>query len=184
MEMMNVHWQKCGNFPFLGWCQFNSDILNNSRLTMYLGPPILRSKINISGVYVIWAGTGNRAILKVGSGIIKDRFRAHLNDPEVLQYYSHGLYATWATIPLSYKSLNPFTPPFKDRMRGTERYLSRVLAPVLLGERFPANVEMVKVNPPEWDPLNPFLRAMNQNRCIQPNRPLGQFRNRKNPFSV
>ena len=167
METMTVHWQKCQQI--LSWCRFNSDILNDSRLTLYLGQPMHRFKIDISGVYVIWAGIRDRKILRVGSGKIIQRFRKHLNDPDVLQYYSHGLYATWATIPLSYKSSNPFpTTPFKDRMRGVERYLSIVLAPVLLGERFPANVEMVAVNPPEWyEPVNPF----------------GQFRKKQaNPF--
>ena len=143
---------------------------------MEIGPPMRKFKFDISGVYVIWAGARDRKVLKVGSGQIIDRFRKHLNDPEVLQYYAHGLYATWATIPLSNKSLNPFIPSSKDRMRGAEKYLSIVLAPILLGERFPANVEMVAVNPPKWDePENPFLRALNRRGNIPPNN--------RNPFS-
>lgn len=188
MEKITLHWEKCNDYPFLGWwCRFNSDILDDSRLTREIGPPMRTYKFDISGVYIIWAGVSNRTILKVGSGIIKDRFRKHLNDPEVLQYYSQGLYATWATIPLFYKSPNPFISPskaFKDRMRGMEKYLSRVLAPVVLGERFPANVEMVEVNPPAWDPpVNPFLRAMSQSRHTQPNGSLEQLRKKQgNPF--
>ena len=165
MEAVTVQWQKCQNN--FSWCRFNSDILNDSRLTMYLGPPMRRSKIESSGVYVIFAGAHNPKILKVGSGKIKQRFREHLNDPEVLQYYAQGLYATWATIPLLRP--NPFKPIYTDRIRGAEKYLSIVLAPVLLGERFPEKVEMVAVNPPVWeDPVNQYLRGVTRNKQVNP----------------
>ena len=181
MESMTIHWQKCNNYLSWGsWCRLDSDLLDDPRLEIRLGRNLygFDTRIGITGVYIIWAGIGdNRAILKVGSGIIKDRLRAHLNDPKVQSYEHKGLYATWATLPLSDRSLNPFRPPFKDRMRGAERFLSIILAPVLLGERFPANVEMIAVNPPEWDePVDPLLRALNRRGNILPNN--------RNPFSL
>ena len=121
MEVVTVQWQKCQNN--FSWCRFNSNILNDSRLTIDLGPSMPWSKIDIIGVYVIFSGTHNPKILKVGSGEIKQRFRKHLNDPEVLQYYAQGLYATWATIPPPYRNLNPFRiTPQNDRVRGAEKF--------------------------------------------------------------
>ena len=181
MEFVTIQWKKCQNN--FSWCRFDSNILNNSRLTIDLGPSRPGSKIDISGIYVIFAGVHNPKILKVGSGKIKQRFREHLKDPEVLQYYAQGLYATWATLPLP--SPNPFKPTYTDRIRGAEKYLSIVLAPVLLGERFPKKVEMVAVNPPVWeDPVNQYLRAgRNRGSYLSANRTPVQFRKKQtNPF--
>lgn len=86
MELMTIHWQKCNNYISLGsWCRLNSDLLDDPRLEISLGRNLygFDTRIGITGVYIIWAGIDNRTILKVGSGIIKDRLRAHLNDPKV-----------------------------------------------------------------------------------------------------
>lgn len=171
METMTVYWQECSRSnPFLRWCELNSDLLNDPRLKINLGRNLygFDTSIGVTGVYIIWAGVSNRTILKVGSGIIKDRFRAHLNDPEVQAYKYKGLYATWASILFVDKPL--------DKQRGVERFLGWLLNPKL-GERFPANVEMVVVNPPEWDPpVHPLLSAMNRRKHIQSNS--------RNPCSV
>ena len=177
---MTVQWQKRNDYPFLdGWCRFNSDILDDPRLEARLETRFGVIRTDIVGVYIIWAGSDNRTILKVGSGIIKDRFRKHLNDPEVLQYYSQGLYATWTTLPISFKP----SGELNDRERGIERFLGLILNPVL-GERFPANVDPIWVNLPAWDPpVNPFLRAISQSRHTQPNGSLEQLRKKqRNPF--
>ena len=169
MEIMNVHWQKCGDFPFLGWCQFNSDLLNDPRLESRLETPFGVLRTDIVGVYIIWAGISNRTILKVGSGIIKDRLQAHLNDLEVQAYKYSGLYATWASTTPFFKS----DGKLDDKKRGIERYLGVWLNPKLT-ERLPNNVDPIWVNLPEWDkPDNPFLRALsgrNQRGYIPPNR--------------
>lgn len=169
MEMMNVHWQKCGNFPFLGWCQFNSDLLEDSRLESRLETPFGVLRTDIVGVYIIWAGIRDRAILKVGSGIIKDRLRAHLRDPEIQAYKYRGLYATWASTTPFFKS----DGKLDNKKRGIEKFLGIWLNPKLT-KRLPNNVDAIWVNLPEWDPpVSPLVRALTE-----------QSRDRKNPFSV
>ena len=150
METMNVHWQKHTDNPFLGWCQLDSDLINDPRLnTAFEG-----IHTDIVGVYIIWTGSNNRTILKVGSGIIKDRFRKYLSAPEVQAYNYEGLYVTWTLISPSFKPEGKLD----GKERGVEKFLGWLLSPKL-GERFPANVEMVAVNPPEWDePVNLYRR--------------------------
>ena len=174
MERMTVHWQKRTDYPFLGWCHLNSDLLDDPRLEICFSGDRYRRGIcvRITGVYIIWAGTDNRTILKVGSGIIKDRLREHFNDPTVQAYKYRGLYATWASFLFVDKSL--------EKQRGVERFLGGLLNPKL-GERFPDNVDPIWVNLPVWDePSDMLLRALsgrNQRDYIQPNKPI-PFRNR------
>ena len=154
METMKVHWQKYTDSPFLGWCRFDSDLLNDPRLEFRLDTAFEGIHTDIVGVYIIWTGSDNRTILKVGSGIIKDRFRKHLSDPEIQAYRYDGLYVTWTVISPSFK---PGRKP-DGKERGIEKFLGWLLNPKL-AERFPANVEMVAVNPPEWDePVNLYRR--------------------------
>ena len=178
METMTVQWQKCNDYPFLGrWCRLDSDILNDPRLEIHLGRNLygFNNSIRVMGVYIIWAGMRNRTILKVGSGIIKNRFEEHLNDPKVQAYKHRGLYATWASFLFVDKAV--------DKQRSVERFLGNFLNPVL-GERFPANVDPIWVNLPAWDePENPFLRAISQSRHTQSNGLLEQLRKKQgNPF--
>ena len=147
METMDVHWEKC---PYnLFWCQLNPNLLDDPRLECRLQTRFGVLRTDITGVYIIWAGIDNRTILKVGSGIIKSRLKAHLNDPKVQTYKSEGLYTTWARITPSFKP----DGKLDDRERGVERYLGWLLKPVL-AERFPQNRDPIRVNPPMWD--NPF----------------------------
>ena len=175
METMTVHWQKRTDYPFLGcWCQLDSDLLNDPRLEFRLDTPFGVIRTDIVGVYIIWADSDNRTILKVGSGIIKDRFRAHLNDPNVQEYGHEGLYATWAIITPSFKPGGKLD----DKERGVERFLGVWLNPILT-ERLPNNVDFIWVNLPVWDePVNPLLRAMSRSSRIQPNRTPLPFRTR------
>ena len=163
METTTLHWQKCKSYLSLGrWCQLDSDLLDDPRLEIRRGRNLygFDPRIGITGGYIIWAGIANRTILKVGSGIIKDRLRAHLNDPKVQAYKHRGLYATWASF--------LFVDKQDDKQRGVERFLGLILNPKI-GERFPANVEMVAGNLPEWDKnVNPFLRRINQRWDIPP----------------
>ena len=157
--MMTVHWQKCNNYSSESWCRLNSEFLDDPRLKIVGGrnPEGSEISVGITGVYIIWAGIGdNRTILKVGSGIIKDRLRTHLNDPKVRKYEPEGLYVTWA----SFLPLDQMRGI--DQMRSVEKYLGHALRPIF-GERFPANVEVIAVNLPEWDePLSPLLRGLIQ----------------------
>ena len=171
METMTLHWQKSNNyFSFGSWCRLDSDLLDDPRLKISLGRNLygFDTSIGITGVYIIWAGSDHRTILKVGSGIIKDRLRVHLNDPKVQAYEHKGLYATWSSF--------LFVDKQGDKQRGVERFLGLMLNPKM-GERFPANVEMIVVNLPEWDePENPLLRALSRRGNIPPNN--------RNPFSL
>ena len=167
METMTIQWQKCNNYLSWGsWCRLDSDLLDDPRLKIRIGRNFygFDTSIGITGVYIIWAGIDdNRTILKVGSGIIKDRLRAHLNDPKVQAYEHKGLYATWASF--------LFVDKQGDKQRGVERFLGVILNPKL-GERFPNNVDFILVNPPAWDePENPFLRVRKQGSYLWPNRP-------------
>ena len=178
MEAMTVQWQKCNDYPSLDrWCSLDSDILNDPRLEIHLGRNLygLDKSIRVMGVYIIWAGMRNRTILKVGHGIIKNRFEEHLNDPKVQAYKHRGLYATWDSFLFVDKAV--------EKQRGVERFLGNFLNPVL-GERFPANVDPIWVNLPAWDePENPFLRALSQSRHTPPNGWLEQLRKKqRNPF--
>ena len=92
MTMITVYWQKCIKNSL--WCPFNEKLLNDGRLEARLGD----YSVGISGVYIIWAGTdNNHTVLKIGSGIIKDKLAAHLKDPEIQAYKPERLYVTWAS---------------------------------------------------------------------------------------
>ena len=146
METMTLKWEKCNSYPSLGrWCRLDSDLLDDPRLEIRQGRNLSRfdTRIGIPGVYIIWAGINNRTILKVGSGIIKNRLRNHLNDPKVQAYKHSGLYATWA-------SFLCIDDNQDDKKRGVERFLGLILNPKI-GERFPADVDPIMVNLPAWD---------------------------------
>lgn len=166
MEIMNVHWQKCTDYPFWGWCQFNSDLLDDPRLEHRLNTPYGVLRANIVGVYIIWAGSDNRTILKVGSGRIKDRLRVHIRDPNVQAYKPQGLYVTWTSFLF-----------VDEKQKGIETFLGILLNPKLT-QRLP-DVDPIWVNLPEWHPPgHPLLRAMSRRDHILPNRPPIPFRNR------
>jgi len=83
----------------------------------------------MEGIYIIWQGNG--PVIRVGQGIIKDRFTAHRNDGEITKY--GNLYATWAPVSVGHRD-------------GIERYLANSLRPVV-GGAFP-NVQPIAVNLP------------------------------------
>lgn len=140
METMVIHWRK--SIKSLSWCQFTADILNDPRLEANLdGDSRPHFSIRAIGVYIIWTGKHKRRILKVGSGIIKDKLKAHLGDPKILAHKSKGLYATWATTLFGNK-------PRRIR-KGIETFLHIILAPKL-AESIP-DVDPILVNLPVWD---------------------------------
>ena len=142
MTMIELHWQRCIKNSL--WCQFNARLLNDSRLETRLGD----YSIGISGVYIIWTEAENRTILKVGSGIIKDKLATHLRDPEVQAYKSTPLYATWAS------TLSVVNQP-EETQKGIEKFLGIAFKPKL-AEPLP-DVDPILVNLPQWDKPVPPL---------------------------
>ena len=93
---------------------------------------------DLEGVYIIWRvyyGIMPKAVY-VGQGIIKNRLRAHRNNPDILQYQSEKkpLYVAWAEVPWDYKI-------------GVEMYLHNELTP-LVGIPPQGNPTPVRVNLP------------------------------------
>ena len=142
MTMITVHWQKCIKNSL--WCRFNEKLLNDGRLEARFGDQSVR----ISGVYIIWTGTdNNRTVLKVGSGIIKDRFAVHLKDPEIQAYQPTRLYVTWTSTLSAIGS--------EKIQKGVEKFLETVFKPKLV-EYLP-DVDLVMVNLPRWNKPEPPL---------------------------
>ena len=141
MTMITVQWQRCLKNSL--WCQFNEKLLSNGRFETRLGD----HSVSISGVYILWTGIDNRTVLKVGSGIIKDKLEAHLRDPEVQAYKPTRLYVTWA----STLSVIGAT----EIQKGAEKFLDIVFKPKL-AEHLP-DVDLVMVNLPRWNKPVPPL---------------------------
>lgn len=142
MTMITVHWQKCLKNSL--WCPFNEKLLNDGRLEARLGD----YSAGISGVYIIWTGTdNNRTVLKVGSGIIKDKLAVHLKDPEIQAYQPTRLYVTWGS---TVSTIGP-----QEIQKGIEKFLEIVFKPKL-GADSP-DVDLVMVNLPRWNKPMPPL---------------------------
>ena len=141
MTMITVQWQRCLKNSL--WCQFNEKLLSNGRFETRLGD----HSVNISGIYIIWTGIGDRTVLKVGSGIIKDKLEEHLRDPEIQAYKPTRLYATWAST-LSVIGV-------EEIQKGVEKFLDIVFKPKL-AEHLP-DIDLVMVNLPGWNKPVPPL---------------------------
>ncbi len=115
---MILDWIKCGGSQ---WCNFFNLNLEHAHFK------------NFEGVYIIWHGAPNPAVVRVGQGIIKDRISAHRQDLEIIKYKSYGLYVTWAEV----------ASPYRD---GVERYLGEKWNPKV-GTKFP-DVSPIEVNSP------------------------------------
>jgi hypothetical protein len=85
------------------------------------------------GVYIIWHGGSNPAVVYVGKGYIKERLAEHRNNPPIQKYEHLGLYVTWAAVAAA------------DR-DGVEAYLANNWRPKV-GESHPTAVP-VEVNSP------------------------------------
>lgn len=136
--MITLQWQKC--IKTAVWCQFNTQLLKDRRFQTYLG----ERKLGIRGVYIIWTGIGNLTVLKVGYGVIKDQFAAHLQDPEIHAHKPTRLYATWAPI----LSVNQEAEAHPDVEAGIVKFLGIVFKPTLI-DKLP-EVDPVIVNLPSW----------------------------------
>ena len=141
MTMVMLRWQRCIKNSL--WCQFNDRLLNDGRLETRLGD----YSVGISGVYIIWTGIEDRIVLKVGSGIIKDKLTSDLRDPEIQAHKPARLYVTWAS------TLSVVGP--EEIQKGIEKFLGVVFKPKL-AENLP-DVDLVMVNLPRWDKPEPPL---------------------------
>ncbi len=112
---MIVDWIKCKTNV---WCNLQTVKLEHEHFT------------DLVGVYIIWSGED---VVRIGSGVIKDRLSDHRNNEEITAY--SDLKVTWAEID-------------NQSMQGAEVYLANELNPKV-GDRFP-NVDPISVNLP-WD---------------------------------
>lgn len=85
---------------------------------------------NLKGVYIIWSNSSGN-VIRIGSGVIKDRISDHRNNADILEH--SDLYVTWAKVNA-------------NQMQNVEKYLSEVLFPEV-GERFPDKTP-IEVNLP------------------------------------
>lgn len=86
------------------------------------------------GVYVIWRGGQNPAVVRLGQGVIKDRIGKHRLDSKILQHKgTDRLYVTWAET----------TAGLRD---GIEKFLANTLRPIV-GDAFPL-AQPIAVNLP------------------------------------
>ena len=141
MTMVTLRWQRCVKNSL--WCQFNERLLNDGRLEARLGD----HSVGISGVYIIWTGIEDRTVLKVGSGIIKDKLAADLRDPEVQAYKPTRLYVTWASTVSVIGA--------EAVQKGIEKFLEVVFKPKLM-KGLP-DIDLVLVNLPRWNKPTPPL---------------------------
>lgn len=117
---MQLNWTKCQSDV---WCKLNSVNLNHEHFN------------NREGVYIIWHGGTEPAVVYVGQGNIKDRLAKHRSDPEIQSYTSLGLYVTWAIV-------------MEQHRDGVEAYLANNWSPKVGSTHPPA--QHIVVNSP-WD---------------------------------
>jgi hypothetical protein len=121
--VLAVNWRKCGADEH--WCDFFSLDLTSRRFG------------RDEGVYIIWHGGESPAVIYVGQGEIRSALAAHREDPKITQYQSHGpMYVTWDTLDTRY-------------IDGVERYLARVLLPLVPGPERDADIVEVPL-PQRW----------------------------------
>jgi len=84
MSNVQLSWVKCQGEI---WCPLS---------TVNLDHPAFD---NVSGVYIIWHAGSQPATVYVGEGVVRDRLKFHRTDPRIQQFFSLGLYVTYASAP-------------------------------------------------------------------------------------
>lgn len=110
---MDLKWIKCTNDV---WCDLQNLNLSSEHFN------------DLKGVYIIWSG---EKVIRLGSGIIKDRLKEHRDNPEINKH--PNLKVTWAQVN-------------GNQMEGVEKFLSDKLSP-MVGDRFPSRIP-IEVNFP------------------------------------
>ncbi|MBF0571367.1 MAG: GIY-YIG nuclease family protein [Candidatus Omnitrophica bacterium] len=116
---MDLSWIKCDGAQ---WCQLSNVNLAHSHFD------------GLEGIYIIWHGQPNPAVVYVGQGNIRDRLTQHRQNPAILAYQNQGLYVTWAGVEAQYRD-------------GIERFLADLWRPKV-GEQHPSAVSSITVNSP------------------------------------
>lgn len=117
---MRLKWIKCQSDV---WCKLNFVNLNHDHFN------------NRRGIYIIWHGGSEPAVVYVGQGNIKDRIVQHRDNQQIQRYAHLDLYVTWATVSAEYRD-------------GVERYLADNWDPKV-GAAHPI-ADPIEVNSP-WD---------------------------------
>lgn len=112
---MSINWGTCGDDRH--WCYFGKLILSSEDFKYKKG-------------YIVWSG---ETVIRLGSGLIKDRIAAHREDFKISKYTD--MKVTWAKVNA-------------NRIQGVEKYLADILNPVV-GDRFPDRIP-IEVNL-TWD---------------------------------
>ena len=118
MQQLHLNWTKCQGDV---WCKLNSVNVNHSHFN------------HMEGVYVIWHGGQNPAVVYIGQGNIKERITQHRNDHRIQHYSNLDLYVTWAKVIVTQRN-------------GVEAYLADVWKPIV-GSNHPT-ASQISVNSP------------------------------------
>ena len=118
MQQMQLNWTRCQGDV---WCKLNSVNLGHDHFN------------NRHGVYIIWHGGTEPAVVYVNQGDIKKCIANDRENSEIQEYKDLGLYVTWATV------------PERDR-NGVEAYLADQWSPKI-GKNHP-QAPHIKVNSP------------------------------------
>lgn len=117
---MYLTWIKCTGEQ---WCQLLNLNLTHSHFD------------GLEGIYIIWHGQPNPAVVYVGQGNIRDRLTQHRQDPAILAYESQTLHVTWAKVDSVHRD-------------GIERFLAESWKPKV-GHNYPLATSL-PVNSP-WE---------------------------------
>lgn len=115
-----LNWQKC---PRNGWLDFLAFSLEGELA------------VGAEGIYMIWHGVENPAVVCVGQGNIKNELAARRQEQKILQHKDKGLFVSWAEVCSAYRE-------------GAQKYLMNLWQPKLSEAHF--NLLPVKVNSP-WE---------------------------------
>ena len=85
---MNLNWIRCHPDQ---WCNLLTVNLPHAHFD------------GLEGIYIIWHGEPNPAVVYVGQGIIRDRLAQHRMDSRILAFQGQGLYVTWARVDSTYR---------------------------------------------------------------------------------
>ncbi len=85
---MPVRWIQCAHND---WCPLNTVKLGHVHFDA------------MEGVYIIWHGGKDPAVVAVGQGFIRDELSAAKSDSAIQAFRSYGLFATWAPIAARYR---------------------------------------------------------------------------------
>lgn len=115
---MKIDWYKCeGDI----WCDLEKVDAANKLFNQ------------LDGVYVIWIGSLNRTVLRIGHGNIRSQISANKNDLAVRAFSHLGVYITWCKVS-------------ENNQKGIHAYLSKTMFPKIM-DNVP-KVNQIEVNLP------------------------------------